>query len=318
MFEDKRIVFFGTPEFAAYILDFIIKKKFNVVGVITAADKPAGRGLKLTYSPVKIKALELQIPLLQPEKLKDPDFLSQLTKFNADIQLVVAFKMLPEQVWNLPPLGTINLHTSLLPQYRGAAPMHWAIINGENETGLTTFQLQHEIDTGKILLQEKISIDIKDTVGCLHDKMINKGAQLVVDTLIGIFNKTIIPKAQTEIKAGDKLKAAPKIKNEDCFINWHQPVVLVYNFIRGLNPFPGAITKTTSGELFKIFDIQYELSNHEFEFGLVYYDAPKKTIKIACQGGFILVSAWQPQGKKKMLVLDYLNGNQPPVKFILN
>jgi methionyl-tRNA formyltransferase len=243
---DIRIVFMGTPEFAAASLEALKKARFNIVGVITAPDKPAGRGMKLKDSAVKKYASKRNLKILQPEKLKNTEFLEELKSLNADLQVVVAFRMLPDVVWNMPPMGTINLHASLLPQYRGAAPINWAIINGEKETGVTTFKLQHEIDTGNILLQEKIEIGQSETAGELHDRMKEIGAQLLVKTVEGLAEGTLQETPQTSIagSAGDVvLQPAPKIYTADCKINWHKSADEVHNLIRGLSPYPAAFTE---------------------------------------------------------------------------
>src|ERR1043165_9173853 len=233
-----RIVFMGTPEFAVASLDALVNKGYNIVGVITAPDKPAGRGMKLQESAVKKYAVEKGLRILQPEKLKNPQFLDELKSLNADLQVVVAFRMLPEVVWNMPALGTINVHASLLPQYRGAAPINWAIINGEKQTGITTFKLKHEIDTGDILLQETINIGEDETAGELHDRMKEIGAQLLVKTIKGIADGSL---KETPQPPGD-IKHAPKIFTETCHIKWNKSLNSIYNLIRGLSPYPGAFT----------------------------------------------------------------------------
>ena len=244
-YQKLRIVFMGTPEFAVASLDALVKEGCNIVGVITAPDKQAGRGLQLQQSAVKKYAIENDLKVLQPEKLKDPAFIEELKALKADLQTVVAFRMLPEIVWNMPTLGTINVHGSLLPQYRGAAPINWAVINGEKFTGVTTFKLQHDIDTGNILLSEKIPIDKDETAGELHDKMKETGASLVLKTLKGLslnqLQETPQPDAN-ELKPA-QLKSAPKILTETCRINWGRPVQEVYNLIRGLSPSPAAFTR---------------------------------------------------------------------------
>ncbi|HXB11992.1 MAG TPA: methionyl-tRNA formyltransferase, partial [Bacteroidia bacterium] len=242
MGKSLRIIFMGTPEFAVATLDALVKSRHKVIAVITAPDKPASRGLKLQASAVKEYAVKNNIPVLQPEKLKNPDFISELKSLNADLQVVVAFRMLPEAVWAMPPLGTINLHASLLPQYRGAAPINWAIINGEKESGITTFFIQHEIDTGDILMQEHIPIDANEDAGSLHDKLMVSGAILIVQTLDNVADGNIKPIKQTQIAAGD-LKSAPKIFRNNCRINWKQEASNIFNFVRGLSPYPGAWTE---------------------------------------------------------------------------
>ena len=240
---DPRIIFMGTPEFAVASLDAILDAGYNVVAVVTAPDKPAGRGMQLTGSAVKKYALEKGLPILQPEKLKNPAFLEELHALKADLQIVVAFRMLPEAVWDMPPMGTVNLHGSLLPQYRGAAPINWAVINGEKVTGVTTFQLQHVIDTGNILLQDQFTIAETDTAGDVHDKMKDIGARLLVKTIEGLISGTL--KATPQPESGE-LKHAPKIFTETCLIDWTRPVEDIYNLIRGLSPFPAAYTDRKS------------------------------------------------------------------------
>src|SRR5919107_1410182 len=249
-----RIVFMGTPEFAVASLNALVEAGCNIVGVITAADKPAGRGMKLTESAVKKYAVEKDLHTLQPEKLKNPAFLEELEALKADVQIVVAFRMLPEVVWNMPPLGTINVHGSSLPQYRGAAPINWAIINGEKETGVTTFKLQHEIDTGNIFLQEKIPIGDDETAGELHDIMKEIGAKLLVSTVKGIEDGSLQETAQSKVieQVNGELKHAPKRFTEDCTIKWNKTCDEIYNLIRGLSPYPGAIT-TLQGKILKIY-----------------------------------------------------------------
>src|SRR5689334_5394065 len=252
-YKELRIVFMGTPEFAVASLDALVRAGCTIVAVITAPDKPAGRGMKLQQSAVKKYAVDNGLTVLQPEKLKNELFLEQLRSLKADLQIVVAFRMLPEVVWNMPPMGTLNLHGSLLPQYRGAAPINWAIINGEKETGVTTFKLKQEIDTGNILLQEKIPIGEDETAGALHDRMKDIGANLVVKTVMGLADGSLHEKPQFAVEADALLlKAAPKIFTETCRINWNLPVDDVYNLVRGLSPFPGAFTMLNQ-KVLKIF-----------------------------------------------------------------
>ncbi len=247
--KSPRIVFMGTPEFAVESLKALVKQDYNVVGVVTAPDKPAGRGYKLQPSPVKRYALEQGLPLLQPEKLRDPGFLEELRGWKADLQVVVAFRMLPEVVWKLPPKGTFNLHSSLLPRYRGAAPINWAIINGESETGVTTFLLSHEIDTGHIIFQERTAIEETDTAGSLHDRLMAMGARLVLKTVDAITEGTAHPIPQSELVSDETVfTPAPKIFTEDCRIDWSRSVLEVYNHIRGLSPYPAAWTELYPGD----------------------------------------------------------------------
>jgi methionyl-tRNA formyltransferase len=300
----NRVVFMGTPEFAVASLDALVKVGFNVVGVITAPDKPAGRGLQLQQSAVKKYAVKKGLPVLQPQKLKDPQFLEQLQSLKADIQIVVAFRMLPEVVWNMPPLGTINVHGSLLPQYRGAAPINWVIINGEKETGVTTFKLQHEIDTGAILLQDKMSIGAQETAGELHDRMKEVGAQLLVRTLRAMNNGTL--KATPQPEATADLKHAPKIGTETCHVDWTRGADAVYNLIRGLSPYPAAFTEL-EGKKLKLFVAEKELRQPAELPGTLTTD--KKTfLKFACADGYIAVTELQLEGKKRLPVQDFLRG----------
>ena len=310
--EALRIVFMGTPDFAVASLEAILKAGYPVVGVITAPDKPAGRGKKLTPSPVKKDALSKGLEILQPPRLKDPQFLEQLKALQADLQVVVAFRMLPEVVWNMPPMGTINLHASLLPQYRGAAPIHHAVMNGEKETGLTTFLLQKEIDTGNILLQRKLSIGPDETVGELHDRMMEAGAELLVETIEGLRKNEIRPISQDElIRPGMELKPAPKIKKEDCRIDWNNDGETLHNFIRGLSPFPGAFSflKSPEGKTYqvKIYRASFEKNPEQMHPGTILTDG-KTFLKVAVVGGFVRLLEWQLPGKKRMDTETLLRG----------
>ena len=303
-----RIVFMGTPDFAVASLRALVEAGFYIVGVITSPDKPAGRGLKITESPVKKYAVEKGLHVLQPEKLKNPDFLAELQALNADLQVVVAFRMLPEVVWKMPPLGTINLHGSLLPQYRGAAPINWAIINGEKETGVTTFKLEQEIDTGNILLQEKITIGDNDTAGELHDVMKEIGANLLVATVKGIEDGSLQETAQlTAIQqVRGQLKHAPKIFTETCIIDWKKSCDEVYNLIRGLSPYPGAITDF-QGKILKIFKSNKEKTTPFHAPGDFATDG-KTFLKFASADGYIHATDIQLEGKKRIGILDFLRG----------
>jgi methionyl-tRNA formyltransferase len=306
--KDLRIVFMGTPEFAVASLNALVTAGYNIVGVITAPDKPAGRGMKLQESAVKKYATEKGLYILQPDKLKNPQFLEELKSLNADIQVVVAFRMLPEAVWNMPPMGTINVHGSLLPQYRGAAPINWAIINGEKETGVTTFKLKHEIDTGDILLQERIPIGENDTAGELHDKMKEVGAQLLVKTIKGVEQDTLKEKPQSAITDNGSvtIKHAPKIHTETSNIDWNRSVNEVHNLIRGLSPYPGASTQL-NGKMLKIYRSEIEYLQPSIPAGQ--FETDKKTcLKFACNNGYILVKELQLEGKKKMNIDDFLRG----------
>ncbi len=306
---NPKIIFMGTPEFAVSSLDALIQAGFDVIAVITAPDKPAGRGMKLNESAVKKFAVANGLRLLQPEKLKNPDFLELLRSLKADLQVVVAFRMLPEQVWNMPPMGTINLHASLLPQYRGAAPINWAVINGETETGLTTFKLQQEIDTGNILLQEKISIGENETAGELHDRMKIIGAGLLVKTVAGLASGSLEPQPQlsfTDANGQSQLRYAPKIFTETCRIDWTKPVDNVHNLIRGLSPFPGAFT-SYEGKMMKVFRAHKELARTSGNPGIS--DTDKKTfVRFEAANGFIYFDEIQLEGKKKMHITDFLRG----------
>ncbi len=305
---DTRIVFMGTPPFAVASLDALVKAGFTISAVVTAPDKPAGRGLQLQQSAVKKYAVENNLPVLQPVKLKDPAFIDALEALNANVFVVVAFRMLPEIVWNMPPMGTINVHGSLLPSYRGAAPINWAVINGEKETGVTTFKLKAAIDTGNILLQDKLPITEADTAGTIHDKMMVLGAHLLVTTLHGIINNTLAEKDQEEIINNDPnlLKHAPKIFTETCTINWNNTAESVFNLIRGLSPFPGALTKLDD-KIFKIFAAQKEICSHQSPAGSVLTDN-KTYLKFACADGYLHITDLQLEGKKRMQVADFLRG----------
>lgn len=303
-----RIVFMGTPEFAVASLRALVEAGFNIVGVVTAPDKPAGRGLKLTESAVKKYAVEKGLHILQPEKLKSPEFLAELKALNANLQVVVAFRMLPEIVWNMPTLGTINLHGSLLPQYRGAAPINWAIINGEKETGVTTFKLQQEIDTGNILLQEKILIGENDTAGELHDVMKEVGANLLVATVRGIEDGSLQETAQSgaiQQMAGE-LKHAPKLYTETCIIHWNKTCDEVYNLIRGLSPHPGAMTNF-EGKILKIYRSHKEKTTPSHTPGSFTTDG-KTFLKFAASDGYIDVTDIQLEGKKRIGIEEFLRG----------
>ena len=309
-----RIVFMGTPGFAVESLRKLVENEYNVVGVVTAPDKPVGKHHSvLQASPVKEYALSQNLPILQPEKLKDAGFLDQLSAWNADLQIVVAFRMLPEAVWNMPCLGTFNLHASLLPQYRGAAPIQWAIINGEKETGVTTFFLTHAIDTGKIIFQERVIIEPADTADVLHDRLMYLGAKLVMKTVDAIRNDQILPVEQNTLIVNESdLKLAPKIFNETCMINWNKSCDEIYNLIRGLSPYPAAWTMlaTNKGELIhcKIFESEKIVRTHDLTPGTIDC-SDKDCLKIAASDGFIQVKTIQQAGKKRMATDDFLRGN---------
>ncbi|MFA5045257.1 MAG: methionyl-tRNA formyltransferase [Paludibacter sp.] len=308
-----RIVFMGTPEFAVESLKILVENKYDVVGVITMPDKPAGRGHKVQFSPVKQYALEQNLPLLQPVKLKDEEFLDELRALKADLQIVVAFRMLPEVVWDMPTFGTFNLHASLLPQYRGAAPINWAIINGEKETGATTFFLTHEIDTGKIIQQEKISISETDDAGTVHDRLMLMGAKLVKKTIDLLLEGKIDAVDQAQFLHSDvELKAAPKIFKETCQINLEWSVEQVYNFVRGMSPYPTAwielqFPNQAEKMILKVFETGKEFCNPEIPVGTVVTDG-KKSAKIALKDGFIHLKSVQVAGKKRMEIGELLRG----------
>ncbi len=305
---DLNIVFMGTPEFAVASLKALLEADYKIVGVIAAPDKPAGRGMKLNESAVKKYALENNLRILQPEKLKNLEFLEDLRSLRADLQVVVAFRMLPEAVWNMPRLGTINLHGSLLPQYRGAAPINWAVINGEKETGVTTFKLQHQIDTGNILLQKSFAIDENETAGEVHDRMKEIGAKLLVQTIHGLQIGSVQEIKQSDSTPDNELKHAPKIFTETCQINWTKTAETVHNLIRGLSPFPGAIA-TLQGKMLKIYKSEKELIAHTTNLGEFFTDG-KTFLKFACANGYIHVKELQLEGKKRMAVEDFLRGHR--------
>jgi methionyl-tRNA formyltransferase len=305
-----RIVFMGTPAFAVASLSALLQAKMNVVGVVTAPDKPAGRGMQLQQSAVKQFALAHNIPILQPEKLKSPEFFEALKQWEPDLQVVVAFRMLPEQIWSFPPMGTLNVHGSLLPQYRGAAPINWAIINGEKETGVTTFQLQHAIDTGAILLQDRIPIAPNNTAGEIHDTMMEVGAQLLVKTLHGLFDNSIKAVPQEQVMGNIALQHAPKIFTKDCEIDWEKPCISIHNLIRGLAPFPGAITKI-DGKVVKLFLTQL-IEGTPTEVAGSFVTDGKTYAKIACKDGYIGLSDIQWEGKRRMPIIDFLRGYRKP------
>lgn len=313
--KDVRIVFMGTPDFAVHSLKALVDGGYNVVGVITAPDKPAGRGQQLHQTAVKVYAVENGLNVLQPEKLKSSDFIDDLRALNADLQVVVAFRMLPEVVWDMPRLGTFNLHASLLPKYRGAAPLNWAIINGETESGVSTFKLKHEIDTGNIILQEKVEIGPDDNVEVLHDKLMMIGAGLVTRTVDALAEGFDAFMSQEELIAKGYLPTpAPKIFKDDCLIDWSRSVEQIKNFVRGLSPYPAAWTKLlpvaegkeTSA---KIFRVDFEKADYAIEPGSIYSDN-KTFLKIGASDGWILVKELQLAGKKRMEVNDFLRGFQ--------
>lgn len=301
----------GTPDFAVESLRCLVEGGYNVVGVITMPDKPAGRGHKLQYSPVKQYALEHDLPLLQPEKLKDEEFLAALRAWEADLQIVVAFRMLPEVVWNMPRLGTFNLHASLLPQYRGAAPINWAVINGDTETGITTFFLKHEIDTGEVIQQVSVPIADTDDVGVVHDKLMLLGGRLVTETVDAILAGTVKSIPQEEMAVVGELRPAPKIFKDTCRINWKQPVKRVYDFIRGLSPYPAAWTELVNADgeavVVKVFESEKIVKEHVLAVGTVLTDG-KSYIHVAVEDGFIAILSLQFPGKKRLKTDELLRG----------
>lgn len=300
-----RIIFMGTPDFAVASLKALLDAGENVVAVITSPDKPAGRGQKLHQSAVKQFALERNLPVLQPEKLKDALFLGTLKSYKADLQVVVAFRMLPQAVWDMPPMGTINVHASLLPQYRGAAPINHAIINGEKETGVSTFLLQHEIDTGNILLSKKVKIEDNDTAGLVHDKLMYAGAEILIDTIQGLKANSITPIPQENVSTTE-IKHAPKIFKEDCLIDWNKNTQDVYNKIRGLSPYPAAYT-LLDNKVLKIYEVTTELVITGKTPGTFYTDG-KSFLKFCTQDGYINLLSLQIEGKKRMHIEEFLRG----------
>lgn len=304
--EKLRIVFMGTPEFAVGILDTIIKNHYEVVGVITAADKPAGRGQKLKYSAVKEYALANNLRLLQPTNLKDETFLSELQSLNANLQVVVAFRMLPEVVWRMPKLGTFNLHASLLPNYRGAAPINWAIINGENKTGVTTFFIDDKIDTGAMILSKETMIGSEESAGALHDRLMNLGSEAVTETLALIESGNVTTTVQVD---NVDIKTAYKLNKDNCKIDWHKSAAEIHNLIRGLSPYPTAwCFFKDNGEEWnvKLYEAKVILESHAFAVGQII--TTKKEIKVAVKDGFIQILSLQLPGKKKMASHELLNG----------
>ena len=309
-----RIVFMGTPEFAVASLSALVENGYNVVGVITAPDKPAGRGKKLTESAVKKYAVENKLKVLQPEKFKNPEFLEELTSLKAELQVVVAFRMLPEVVWNMPNYGTFNLHGSLLPQYRGAAPLNWAVINGETKTGVTTFLLDHEIDTGKVLFKKEIEIGENDTVGDIHDRLMEIGAGLVLETVDAIALGNIMPIPQEKLAKNTEIKHAPKISKENCKIDWNNDTEQIRNLIRGLSPYPTAwsnlVHKETGQEILtKVFFAEKIPSEEPVVPGTIESDG-KTFLKVACKNGWLQINDLQIAGKKRMNADEFLRGFQ--------
>ena len=308
--KDLRIVFMGTPEFAVASLKRLVEEGYNIVAVVTTPDKPAGRGQKLHESDVKVAARELGLPILQPEKLRDPEFVEAMQELKPDLGIVIAFRMLPEVIWAMPRLGTFNLHASLLPQYRGAAPINWAIINGEKETGITTFLLNHEIDKGAIIAQHTEPILAEDNIGTMYDKLMTKGCDLVVDTVEKIASGDFTAIEQMHIDEAT-LKPAPKIFKDDCRIDWSWEGERIVNFVRGLSPYPAAwspmfINGEERGSA-KIFEVKFEPKQHAFEAGKIFSDG-KESISVSCTDGIIHIHSMQLAGKKRMSNHDLLLG----------
>ncbi len=307
--KDLRIIYMGTPEFAVAPLRALVENGYNIVAVITMPDKPAGRGHKLQYSPVKEYALQAGLPVLQPEKLKDEGFVEELRSYKADLQIVVAFRMLPEVVWNMPRLGTFNLHASLLPQYRGAAPINWAIINGEKKTGVTTFFLKHDIDTGDMIMQRSLEIGEDENVGSLYDRLMALGTETVLQTMDQILAGTVQPVPQPELPA-EALRPAPKIFRETCEIDFSKTAQEVHNFVRGLSPYPAAWGRLTiAGEekVVKIFAVRPIQQNHHLPYGTLQIE-DKKTMRVAVADGFVEILELQLPDKKRMTAQALLNG----------
>jgi len=309
--KNLRVVFMGTPEFAVASLGSLLMNGYNVVSVVTSPDKPAGRGLSISKPAVKIFAESSYLPVLQPDNLKDPVFIGQLTRLNADVFVVVAFRMLPEEVWRIPPKGTINLHASLLPQYRGAAPVNHVIINGETITGVTTFLIDDKIDTGNILLRDEVSIFPFENAGDLHNKLMKYGARLIIKTLTGIAEECLKPQPQTNFMIpGEILHKAPRIFPTDCIINWDNEPAKIHNLIRGLAPYPcarSAFRNHNKTLTYKIFESQPEMVKHANNPGLIISDG-KKFIQVACKDGFIRILNLQLEGKSRMNTEEFLRG----------
>lgn len=309
--KNLRIVFMGTPEFAVATLGSLLMNGANVVGVVTVPDKPAGRGRKITKSAVKKFAEFSYLPIIQPENLKDPEFINTLEQLKADVFIVVAFRILPEVVWRIPEIGTINLHASLLPQYRGAAPINHVIINGETVTGVTTFFIDDKIDTGNILFREEVPIFPFENAGDLHDRLMKHGARLVIKTLTSIAENKIKPIPQSQlVNPSEQIKTAPKIRPEFCFISWDKDPVTINNLVRGLSPYPCAKSYFKNGPqtiMFKIFESQPSPEEHAYSPGQIYSDG-KFFLKVACKDGFIDILSLQIEGKKRMNIAEFLRG----------
>jgi methionyl-tRNA formyltransferase len=313
--QSVRIVYMGTPDFAVAPLNALVEGGYNVVAVVTMPDKPSGRGMKLQCSPVKQCALSLGIDVLQPERLKDEAFLEALRAYRADLQIVVAFRMLPEVVWNMPPMGTFNLHASLLPQYRGAAPIHWAVMNGDAETGVTTFLLQHTIDTGDVLLQERIAIGPDETTGSVHDRLMDLGAGVVCRTVDVLLSGEVSPLPQSESGAW---KPAPKLFKENTRIDWARSVAELHNFVRGLSPFPAAWSELVGPDGVpvgvKVFEVSPEVAHHSLVPGSLVVEG-KQVLKVAALDGFLRVGRLQMAGRKPLTGGEFLRGLSDAASF---
>ena len=309
----------GTPDFAVETLRLLVERGYNVVAVVTMPDKPAGRGHKIQFSPVKQYAISAGLPILQPERLKDENFIAELKSYNADLQIVVAFRMLPEVVWNMPPMGTFNLHASLLPQYRGAAPINWAVMNGDKETGITTFFLQHEIDTGKVIQQRSIPIAETDNVGDIHDRLMMLGAEMVCETVDNIIAGRVEAIPQEDMMTDEPLRPAPKIFKETCHLDFSRYVIDLYNQVRGLSPYPAAWCEFVSPDNerygVKIFEASYRLCQHDKNPGSINTDG-KKIIEVACEGGYLQFVSLQLAGKKRLLTEELLRGFRMTDQFV--
>ena len=303
MSSQLRIVFMGTPDFATESLRRLVENNYNIVGVVTAPDRPAGRGQKIKFSSVKEYAVSQNLQVLQTEKLKNPQFIDELKNLEADLFVVVAFRMLPEIVWRLPAKGTFNLHGSLLPRYRGAAPINWAVINGDKETGVTTFFIEKDIDTGNIIFQEKLSISDKDTAGNIHDKLMHIGSELVCKTIDAIESN----KAPNSPQLNETATHAPKIFKADCKVNWEENSVVIHNKIRGLSPYPTAWTSIDKDKTLKLFSSSYENANHNETIGKILI-SNNKEMKVAAKDGFVHIHELQLSGKKRMKTEDFLRG----------
>ena len=309
--EELRIIYMGTPDFAVETLRLLVERGYNVVAVVTMPDKPAGRGHKIQFSPVKQYALSVGLPVLQPERLKDEAFIEELRSYNAHLQIVVAFRMLPQVVWDMPPMGTFNLHASLLPQYRGAAPLNWAIMNGDKETGITTFFLTHEIDTGRVIQRRSIPIADTDNVGIIHDRLMEMGAEMVCETVENIIADKVVAIAQEELMTDEPLRPAPKIFKDTCHLDFARKVEDLYNQVRGLSPYPAAWCEFVSpeGEAVgvKVFEAARHICEHCNTPGTIHTDG-KKVIEIACEDGYLQILSLQLAGKKRLTAEELLRG----------